>query len=294
MKPFVPVLVLLVSSSLWGLTWLPLKHFGDFGLDGVRVNLLGHGSVGLLWGLALLARRAAWWSERATMALLVFFGGLANVCFAAAMGWGDVTRVMALFYLLPMWGVFGGRLVLGERIDRRRGFGLVVALFGAFLVLGGPAVLRSPPGLVDLLAVLAGLSLAVNNVLFRKLQHVSVGDKVGASFVGCLLWAALLTALGSEPWPSDVPALVYGQVVAFGAVWILLATLGTLFGVHHLEAGRSSVLIVMELVTAVVSAALLSGRVPTAIEWSGAALILVAALLEGYRPAADAEPAAAG
>jgi drug/metabolite transporter (DMT)-like permease len=284
-NPLFPVLILLVASMLWGLTWMPLKHFGAFGVEGVLVNLLGHGSVGAIAAVLLLVRRADWWSARATMTLLVVFGGLANVCFAAAMGWGDVTRVMALFYLLPMWGVLGGRVLLGERIDRRRQCSLAVALFGAFLILGGPAVFESPPGFVDFISVLAGFALAVNNVLFRKLQQVSIADKVGASFVGCLLWAAVLTARDSDPWPRDVPPLVYGEVVLFGSVWILLASLGTLFGVHHLEAGRSSVLIVMELVTAVVSAAALSGRVPGALEWLGAGLILIAALLEGYRPA---------
>lgn len=285
MKPFVPILVLLTASMLWGLTWLPLKHFGRFGVEGVLVTLLGHGSVGVVALFWLIRRRAEWWGARGTMALIVAFGGLANVCFAAAMGWGDVTRVMALFYLLPMWGVLGGRVLLGERIDRRRAASVAVALAGAFLILGGPDVLESPPGFVDLVAVLAGFALAVNNVLFRKLQEVTVTSKVSASFVGCLAWAALLLGLGAGTWPHGVPAQVYVEVVAFGAIWILLATAGTLFGVHHLEAGRSSVLIVMELVTAVVSAAVWSGRLPGAIEWAGAGLILLAALLEGYRPA---------
>jgi drug/metabolite transporter (DMT)-like permease len=287
LNPFLPVLVMLGASTLWGLTWIPLKHFASFGVQGVLVTLVGHGSVGALAAVLLLLGRRRWWASRRTLAWLTGFGGLANVCFASAMSAGDVTRVMALFYLLPMWGVLGGRFLLGEGIDLRRRLSLGVAVLGAFLILGGPSVLDSPPGWIDFVSVLAGFALAMNNVLFRKLQAVSVADKVGASFVGCLLWAAALVIVGPDAWPTGVPPHLYVEVVAFGGIWILLATLGTLFGVHHLEAGRSSVLIVMELVTAVVSAALLSGRVPRALEWCGAGLILLAALLEGYRPEPD-------
>lgn len=291
MKPWVPVVVLLASSTLWGLTWMPLKHFGSYGLQGTWVTLVGYGSVGAVALPWLFWRRASWWSQRATMALLVLFGGLANVCFASAIVWGDVTRVMVLFYLLPAWGVVGGRVILGERIDGRRRASLLVALLGAFLILGGPATLRSPPGWVDFVAILSGLSLAMNNVLFRKLQDTPVAPKIGASFVGCLLWAGLLTGLAASGAPKDVPGVVWAEVVAFGCIWVLVATVGTLFGVHHLEAGRSSVLIIMELVTAVVSAAVLSGKQPTTLEWLGAACILAAALLEAYRVSGRTERA---
>jgi len=44
---------------------------------------------------------------------------------------------------------------------------------------------------------------------------------------------------------------------------VLLATLGTQFGVTHMEAGRASVIIILELVTAVASAPRVGGeRIP--------------------------------
>src|SRR5688500_12151129 len=118
MNPWLPVLVLLVASASWGLTWMPLKHFGDFGIRGVWVTLVAHGTVGML-ALPLVWRtRRQWGGSWRTMALLAVFGGLANLAFAAAIVSGDVLRVMALFYLLPAWGVIGGRVLLGEVIDR--------------------------------------------------------------------------------------------------------------------------------------------------------------------------------
>jgi drug/metabolite transporter (DMT)-like permease len=67
-------------------------------------------------------------------------------------------------------------------------------------------------------------------------------------------------------------------------VWLLLASIGSLWGVANMEAGKSSILIIMELVTAVISAAGLSGRSLDGLEWLGGGLIIVAAVLEGWRP----------
>jgi drug/metabolite transporter (DMT)-like permease len=283
-KPLYPVLVLLAASVLWGLSWLPLKYFAGFGLQGLNVTLVAHGSVGLL-SLPWLARRArAWRAEWRGVLLLALFGGLANLAFSSAMVEGDVVRVMVLFYLLPAWGVLGGWLLLGERVDGVRKLSVAGALGGAFLILGGVRMLSVRPSVADVLAVVSGMALALNNVLFRKMASVSVPDKVAAMFVGCLLWAVPLTLLGVQALPTSVPSAVWLELVIFGLVGLLAATAGTQWGVAHMEAGRSSVLIIMELVVTVASAALLSGARLRPIEWLGGALIAVAAFAEARRP----------
>jgi drug/metabolite transporter (DMT)-like permease len=284
MRPLHPVLVLLASSVAWGLTWIPLKYFAGFGLLGVNVTLVGYGSVGLLALPWLAYRLPAWRGASWLMLLLATFGGLANLAFASAIASGDVVRVMVLFYLLPAWGVLGGWLLLGERIDAWRRLTVGAALSGAFLLLGGTRVLAERPSLADVLAVVSGLALALNNVLFRKLSGVPVPDKVAAMFAGCLLLALPLTLLGVQALPTGVPTGVWLQLVGFGLVWLLLATLGTLWGVAHMEAGKSSVLIIMELLTAVASAAWINGARLRPIELLGGSLIVVAAFIEARRP----------
>jgi drug/metabolite transporter (DMT)-like permease len=186
--------------------------------------------------------------------------------------------------LLPAWGVVLARVLLQEPIDAQRLVSLGAALAGAFLVLGGRRIFVAPPSWVDAVATLSGFALAVNNVLFRRTQAVAVSLKVGAVFVGSLAWGAFTVALGGSARPVSATALDWLEVVAFGLVWILLATAGTLFGVNHLAAGRSSVLILMELVTAVVSSSLVMRSIPDASACAGGALILVSALVEALRP----------
>src|SRR6187402_845710 len=151
--PLQPVLILLASSTLWGLTWLPLKYFATFGLLGLNVTLVAHGSVGLLACGWLLRRARQVRSKLGGLLLLACAGGLANLTFASAIVTGDVVRVMVLFYLLPAWGVLGGWLVLGERVDRLRKLTVAAALGGAFLILGGVRIVSTPPSLTDVLAV---------------------------------------------------------------------------------------------------------------------------------------------
>lgn len=286
--PLLPVLVLLGASVLWGLSWLPLKYFGRYGIQGVNVTLVGYGSVGVL-ALPWLARRRHVLSANVGgIGLIALFGGLANLAFASAIVSGNVVRVMVLFYLLPAWGVLGGYFLLGERVDWVRKLAVACALGGASLTLGGVELLRAPPALSDALAVVSGMALALNNVLCRKLVTVSVTDKVAAMFVGCLLWAIPLTLLGVQALPAHVPTAVWLELCGFGLIGLVVATAGTQWGVTHMEAGRSSVLIIMELVVAVASAAFIDGTRLRPIEWLGGALIATAALTEALR--SDASP----
>jgi drug/metabolite transporter (DMT)-like permease len=285
LPPLYPVLALAGASLLWGLSWIPLKYFGGFGLQGVTVTLVAHGSVGAVALGWLLLRPARWRRGWTGLLALAACGGIANLAFASAIVGGDVVRVMVLFYLLPAWGVLGGWLILGERVDLLRKLSVLGALGGAVLILGGPQVLTKPPSASDALAVLSGFALALNNVLFRKLGSLPVPDKIAAMFAGCLLLALLLTLLGVQPLPSAVPLTVWLQLAAFGLVGLSIATAGTQWGVAHMEAGRSSVLIIMELVAAVASAALINGTRLTWLEWLGGGLVVAASLLEARRTA---------
>jgi drug/metabolite transporter (DMT)-like permease len=194
---------------------------------------------------------------------------------------------MVLFYLLPLWGVLGGWLVLGERVGRVRWLGVGLALMGAWLVLGGFDILQAVPSGFELFGLLAGLLYAMNNLVFRGVQGIPLSTKLSAMFLGCagLALAALLVT--DLAWPSAVTPLAWGGVLLYALCWLLPANLGAQYGVTHLEAGRASVILVLELVAAVVSATLIGGEQLAPLEWAGALLILVAALIEALRGTPD-------
>lgn len=275
--------VLFGSSLLWGLSWWPMKRLAEHGLDGLAMVAVAYGSVGLAALVLLWLIRAQWRHQAGGLALIVLVGGLANFSFGLSVSAGDVIRVMALFYLLPVWGVLGGCLLLGERLTAARAVSVVLALGGAWLLLGGSKLLESPPSWVDLVAILSGFAFAMNNLAFRAFDSLPVAGKIGAMFVGCGAFAVVGLLLGVQAFPAVSGGTLAGAVL-FGFGGLLLATSLTQWAVTQLEAGRASIIMVMELVGAVVSAAVLAGDRLQGWEWVGAGLILMGAVVEGVDP----------
>lgn len=278
-RSWLAVGALLIAGLLWGLTWMPFKHFGALGLTGITLTMMSYGLIGLAVLPWLAWRAPSWLPQRGLIALIALTGGGANVCFVSALVQGEVVRVMLLFYLAPVWGVLGGRIFFGEPLTALRIAGVGAAVAGAFLLLGGPAVLKAPPGIVDGLALASGMLYAAQNIATRMADRAPLDAKTLAVFVGCgLLSGALVLASGASLPPLS--ATLVGLLAAFAGIWMMAAMVFTAYGVTHLEAGRAAILLVFELVAAVVSAMWIAGERLDGAEWIGAALIVAAALLE--------------
>jgi len=278
-----PVIVLFISSIGWGLTWLPLKFLSAQDMEGLQLILIAFGASAIVLIPLTYRQRSHWQGHFHLLLLIALFGGFANLAFQTAIYHGDVIRVMILFYLLPVWSVLGGRLFLGEQIDLKRMIGVIAALSGAFLILGGPQIFNSPPGWIDLLAIGAGLSFAMNNLVFRYTEALPLTGKVNAVFAGCALMV-MLYLLTMQPAATSLTPSNVTLTIAYGIGWIMLITFGTQWGVERLEAGRASIIIIMELVAAVLSAAMILGETLQDLELVGGLLILAAALTEVFRP----------
>ena len=286
----VPVITILMGAALWGLTWWPIKSLNAQGLQGSVLTLIAYGA-GALVLLPFLWRQRPRWQGYSRFLLLIFiFGGYANLAYTVAMVHGQAIRVMLLFYLAPVWATLGGRYFLGEHIDALRFTCLVLALTGAFLVLGGPALFNSPPSLIDLLAVSSGFGYAMNNLAFRRAQAVPVASKNAAMFCGCTLMAMLMAFGEDTPFLPEVSSATIGAGVLFGAVWLLLATGTAQYGVSHMAASRSAILLTLELPITIISAALIGGERMTPLEMAGGVLILSSVVIESRRAGPTSAP----
>lgn len=279
-----PLVVLVLSSCMWGLAWIPLKTLGAQGLGGIVLSLVACCAAGVVLLPRLWVERATWRRQAGWLWLIALVGGYSNLSFVVATMHGDIVRVMVLFYLLPAWGALGGRLCLGERLDRARVVAVVVALAGAWLTLGGSEAVHGGVHWTDLVAISCGMAFAANNLVFRARQAIPIGSKTAAMVLGGALLSGLLLAAGMQQWP-EVPAGAWAGAVGYGLAWLLLANLCTQYGVTHMEAARASVLILLELVIAVATAMLIGGERMSLLEATGAAMILGAALLEARRAA---------
>ena len=283
------VLILLISSAGWGLTWLPVKAMNEMGLDSMHLILIAFISGAVVLSPWLFKQFKSWKQSLGFMILIALAGGFANASFQTAIFYGDIIRVMILFYLLPVWSVLGGWLFLKEKIDRIRLIAVIVCLSGAFVILDVWHTSWQGISWIDLLAIGSGMGLAATNILFRFTQHVPVMSKVSATFVGCTVIMAgfLMASTSTSPLPHNGAITM---AIGYGAIWLTLITIGTQWAVTQMEAGRSAIILVMELVVAVASVALLTAAELKMHEMIGGLMVISAALLEGSRSGDDSVP----
>ncbi len=277
-----PALALVFNAFTWGVSWWPFRQLSALGLHPLWATVF-------IYALALMLitlwRPAAWrdLARTPTLWLLVLASGTTNATFNWAVTIGDVVRVVLLFYLMPLWAVLLARLLLHEPITRAAMRRVGLALLGAAIVLwpaqGG---LPLPHSLAEWLAVLGGLSFALNNVMLRREAHRPEAARALAMFLGGTAVAGVLAVslaaqgLVAAP-PALAPAWVLGALLMGGA--FLLGNMALQHGAARLPANVTAVIMVTEVLFASVSAVLLGAGSVTPALALGGALIVGATLL---------------
>ncbi|MGH6903622.1 MAG: DMT family transporter [Geminicoccaceae bacterium] len=270
-----------LSAALWGLWWLPLRALADAGLTGPAVNAA-------LYGIASLALLPWFWLRRRRIAegglLLLGAGGLfgaALVSWNLALILGEVVRVTLLFYLAPVWATLLALAVLGERVGWLRAVSVVLGLAGATVLLGLAGGLPLPRSAGDWLGLAAGVLFALSVTLVRKGQAIRGFEQTLVAFAAAaLLSLALLVAVPHQTATVDAAILVWAALAAL--TWLLPVTWLLLWGARFLEPGRVSLLLLLEVAVAAVSAAFLAGEPFGLREAAGCVLIIAAGALEGW------------
>ena len=278
-----PVFSLLLSATLWGLFWYPLRLLEQGGLSGLWATLLIYlGTLPvllyLLHGRYAEFRKAPW-----LLAGLALASGWCNVAFVLAVLDGNIVRVLLLFYLSPFWATLIGWWFLGERIHPGTLVVLALALGGAVIMLWRPqAGLPWPEGHADWLALTSGLSFAVANAFVRTAQACSMQTRTAVSWLGVTLVALLLIAALRVPL-GDAQQTVLLAAPLIGMLGISVMTLAVVYGVAHMPIHRSSIILLFEIVIGAVSAQLLTDEVIRPQEWIGGSLVILAAFLSAQR-----------
>jgi drug/metabolite transporter (DMT)-like permease len=218
-----------------------------------------------------------------SLLLLALAAGWTNVAFMLAVLEGNIVRVMLLFYLSPLWAVLMAWLFLAERISLLSFASLVLSLTGAVIMLWSPSMeLPWPHGRVDWLAISAGFTFAMSNVVTRKMADTSIAAKSLSTWLGVMVVALGLIILLQLPVPRAAPQIFFGAIL-LGAVGILSMTWLIQYGVTHMPVQRSAVIMLFELVVGAGSQQLLTNEYLTLREWIGGLLIVIAAYVSAKR-----------
>jgi drug/metabolite transporter (DMT)-like permease len=213
------------------------------------------------------------------------FGG-ALVAWNLALIQGEVVRVTLLFYLAPVWATLLALVLLREPVGRLRVISVVLGLAGAAVLLGFARGLPLPRSPGDWLGLAAGVLFALSVTLVRKGEAISGLEQTMVAFAAAALLSLLLLAATPARAPVGAGVLAWAALAALA--WLLPLTWLLLWGARFLEPGRVSLLLLLEVAVAALSAALLAGEPFGLREASGCLLILAAGALEG---AAELRPA---
>jgi len=271
-----------LSALVWGCWWIPLREIDAYGLKGdwTSVAVLAIAALCLtpfiLGRLGRLLRAGAMvWGAG------LFFGAMFST-YQHGLITADVVRVTLLFYLAPVWGTLLGMVFLGTRFSLQRMVVIVLGFAGAAVVLDFDGGIPSPRGLGEWMGLASGIAFAIGATFAHKVVGDYELEKVWLS----LAFGALLStvfALANPAFPTPSADQVFAAApFAFGVVVVILIPITWImvWGAQRLDPGRIALLLMLEVVAASVTSALLAGE-PYGIEkLIGTTMILTAGGVE--------------
>jgi len=293
-----PSLSMAASALFWGTTWYPLHRIGDAGVSpswgAVLIYVIPTVIAAPLILFRLRTVRAGGWP-------LLFVGlgvGACNALFAAALAWGEVGIIVLLFYLNPIWATVMERIVLGTPIARFRLVGIGVGILGMVALQGLAGRWPIPANLAEWMGLAAGFCWAVTLVASNVARGTTIVDQTSLQFVSAAVIALILVVvLGQQatmPSAGEVRTAL-PWVLATAGLWIVPAMALSLWAAARLSPARASMLLMLEVIVAIASAAWLNDEAVGLNKLVGGGLILSATLVEAWGSArSNGKAAAAG
>ena len=209
--------------------------------------------------------------------------GVAMGAYSTAMVIAPVIRVTMEFYLTAVWSTIIGVLWLSEQIDLRRVATVIAGLFGLFLlIVGASGAADSAFGFGDVLALTSGVLWAFGAAGMKRwpsenLLVTSFYQFLFAVLAGSIFAQALFP--GTSPAPAQLLEVL--PLAFVGSAMLLLPSIMVIFWASRvLFPGRVAILMMSEALVATISATLLlPEETMTLMQWTGAAIVLLACLL---------------
>ena len=272
------------SAAIWGLFWLPLRAFETLGLDPAWVTV-GQFVLPMAFLLPFafirLLRRQPVGTNQAITGLLIG-GAMALYCESLLLT--DVVRALILFYVMPAWGTIVEIGFMGRRFTLWRGLSLLLSMAGLLALLRVSANLEVSLNAGDAMALVSGIMYAVGAMRVRQAQEITVFEQVFAFFLFGGIFAFAMTFLpiadyGILPTASVLIAVVPWMIL-MAVVFMIPVVWGLYWGNRSVDPGRLGVLLQIEVVVGISSAAIITDEPFGWREATGALLVLGAGLIE--------------
>jgi drug/metabolite transporter (DMT)-like permease len=290
-----PSLAIVVSAGFWGSMWMPMHALDGVGLSGAWAAWLVYSLPAVVFLPFALRRGVGGLIAGGWPLLWLGIGtGICNYLYAASVVYGDVARIVLLFYVNPVWSVLLERIVLGARINRGRAVALALGLAGMWILNYDGTGLPLPRSAAEWGGLIAGFCWAVGLVAMRLTPHLGMVDKAFVQYVAAFLCGGLILALGIFPAQQAWQAVDWSKslmwIALIAVVWVLPGLLLSFWAAARLSPTRASMLFMVEVVVGVATAAIWTDYPFGWREGVGGLIILSAGLVEVLFGAQAAEP----
>ena len=279
-----PEIIVIVASAAWGLFWIPLRAIERNGLDpgwATLTQFLAPLAILMPFAVSRWLRRQPTGIQQYRTGLLI---GAAVALYLESLLLTDVARALILFYAMPAWGTIIEVGLMGRPLTRWRGISLLLSISGMLAILGAGDSISLSMNLGDLMALLSGILFAFGAMRVRQSPETSVFEQVFAFFLfGSVAALALsmlpLAALGQPPSLDQLITLL-PWLILIAAGFLIPVMSGIYWGSSHVDPGCLGILLQIEAVVGIASAALLAGEPFGVRQAIGAILVVSAGLLE--------------
>lgn len=278
------VLAGLFAGLCFGIFWYPLRMVEEAGIAAPWAQALFLGLPALMCLPLAWRQRLEFLRGRGGL-LGGILAGVAFALYSASLLYTDVVRAVLLFYLLPVWGFLLGWIILGDRITAPRWVAIGLGILGMAIIFADDTGIPLPRNTGDWFGLASGIFFALGCTLILTDKRVgAVTHTVNFFVVGALisvLVAWIMTARGAVvlPGASEVNATLI-WLLPVSLLFTLPAGFATIYAPARLNPGVVGLLFMIEIVIAVVTAALLAGEPIGLREVIGLPLILCAGLVE--------------
>ena len=282
----VPSLALALGAALWGLYWIPIRGIEAGGVDAYWTGPVIFGATSLLFLPLVISRLPVILAHWRNILLPGLMAGLAFSLYIASISLTDVVRALLLFYMTPLWSTLLGILFLGERLTLNRVLALSLAFGGLYVVLVVESGLPVPRNAGDWCALGSGVLWSASSVKLFQDGARNLVEKVMVFVFFGLLTGSVFALLQ----PGGVDTLPTLASLGAGWPWLLVVAAITLpvcyltvWPASVLSPVRVGMLLMIEVVVGVISAAMLTVEPFGPRELGGTLLILLAGVVEVAR-----------
>ncbi|MGU9962009.1 MAG: DMT family transporter, partial [Candidatus Puniceispirillales bacterium WSBS_2018_MAG_OTU23] len=269
----------LVSSSIYGLLWLPLRMIEEYGLHGIWAGMFfTFVPIPLMiwfFGRSLMADRKNWhvyfWAGAAI--------GTGLMLYTLGLILGSVTKTTVLFYLTPVWSSLLGMMFLGEKPRPILLLGNILGLTGCVLIMD-INLASFEINHVDLLGLGSGISWSIGSVIINRYPDANYKSITLVQYIAATVVAFVGIYLADLPLPplSDFAAAL--PLTAFVSICIILPSLMLIFRItQYISPSIVGILMLSEVFMAVVSASIILNEYMAATQWLGAGMIILTAII---------------